>query len=76
VVSTKSFASRIVDHRLAIRLDLDTPVKGNTLFQANPSIRGYLANQLLTYDALVVPTKDFGNSGDTLLTLTKTLGTP
>ena len=50
----------ILDHRLYIRLDLDIALKANIFFQGNPYNRAHLANQLLLYDKITIPTKDFG----------------
>ncbi len=50
----------IVDSRLWIRLDLDQTLKPNSLFLTKPQHRAHLASQLLLYDTVVIPTKDFG----------------
>lgn len=50
----------IIDSRLFIRLDLDISLKANFLFQINSRSRAHLANQLLLYDKIIIPTKDFG----------------
>lgn len=50
----------IVDSRLFISLDLDISLKANSLFQSNSNNRAHLANQLLLYDQIIIPTKDFG----------------
>lgn len=50
----------IVDSRLSINHSLDHTLKANSLFLANPSNRAHLANQLLLYERIVIPTKDFG----------------
>lgn len=50
----------IIDSRLFIRLDLDISLKANSLFQTNPNNRAHLASQLLLYDRIIIPTKDFG----------------
>jgi len=50
----------IVDSRMWVRLDLDTGLKANTFFQTNPSHRAHFASQMLLYDRVVIPTKDFG----------------
>jgi hypothetical protein len=52
--------SKIIDHRFFIRLDLDHSLKANSLFQTNSINRENLANQLLIYDEIIIPTKDFG----------------
>jgi hypothetical protein len=52
--------SKIIDHRFFIRLDLDHSLKANSLFQTNAQNRENLANQLLIYDEIIIPTKDFG----------------
>lgn len=52
--------SKILDHRFSIRLDFDHTLKSNSFFQTNPKNRENLANQLLIYDQLIIPTKDFG----------------
>jgi len=53
-------AKSIVDNRLWVRHDLDTTLKGNSIFQTNASHRAHLAAQLLLYDRIVIPTHDFG----------------
>ena len=53
-------AKSIIDSRLWVRLDLDASLKGNSLFHVNPTHRAHLANQLLLYDRVIIPTKDFG----------------
>jgi hypothetical protein len=50
----------IIDSRLFIRLDLDISLKINSLFQINLNNVSHLANQLLLYEKIVIPTKDFG----------------
>jgi hypothetical protein len=50
----------ILDSHLYIRLDLDHTAKANGKFEANASNKAYLGNQLLLYDRVVIPTKDFG----------------
>lgn len=50
----------IIDSRLLIRLDLDVSLKANSFFQINSRNRAHLANQLLLYDRIIIPTKDFG----------------
>ena len=50
----------IIDGRLFIKLDLDISLKANSLFQTNPNNRAHLASQLLLYDKIIIPTKDFG----------------
>ena len=50
----------ILDSRLFIRLDLDHTAKANTLFQTQPAHRAHLGAQLLLYDAVAIPTTDFG----------------
>lgn len=50
----------ILDHNLAIRLDLDPSWKANIAFQSNPANWSHLANQLLIYERVVVPTHDCG----------------
>jgi hypothetical protein len=52
--------TKILDHRFFIRLDFDHSLKANIFFQTNPQNRENLANQLLLYDEIVIPTKDFG----------------
>ena len=49
----------IVDTRLSVALDLDTSLKANSFFFMDPLARAHLANQLLIYDQLAIPTKDF-----------------
>ena len=53
-------STTILDSRLSVRLDLDISIKGNMLFQYDPRKRGHLANQLLLYESIAIPTKDFG----------------
>ena len=53
-------SKEIIDSRLSINLDLDHTLKANSLFLTNPANRAHLANQLLLYDQVVIPTKDFG----------------
>jgi hypothetical protein len=50
----------IIDSRLHIRVDLDTSLKANSLFFADSRNRAHLAQQLLLYDRLLIPTYDFG----------------
>jgi hypothetical protein len=50
----------IIDSRLHIRVDLDTSLKANSLFFADPRARAHLAQQLLLYDRILIPTYDFG----------------
>lgn len=50
----------IIDSRLFIRLNLDISLKANSLFRINSKNRAHLANQLLLYDKIIIPTKDFG----------------
>lgn len=50
----------IIDSRLWVRLDLDVSLKANSFFHTNPYHRAHLAAQLLLYDRVVIPTKDFG----------------
>lgn len=50
----------IIDSRLWISHDLQNTEKRNAVFQTNPSNLGHLANQLLLYDRVVIPTNDFG----------------
>ena len=52
-------SNTIVDSRLYIRLDLGLSIKANTLFQTNPLHQAHFATQLLLYDKIVIPTKDF-----------------
>ncbi len=53
-------AESIVDSHLWVRLDLDASLKANSFFHINPHHRAHLAAQLLLYDRVVIPTKDFG----------------
>lgn len=53
-------SNSIIDSRLFVRLDLDISLKANSLFQTNPNNRAHLASQLLLYDKIIIPTKDFG----------------
>jgi hypothetical protein len=50
----------IIDSGLHISLDLDISLKANSFFQTNLVNRAHLANQLLLYDKIIIPTKDFG----------------
>ncbi len=50
----------IVDSRLSINHSLDHTLRANSLFLTNAANRAHLANQLLLYDKVVIPTKDFG----------------
>ena len=52
--------SSIIDSRLFIPLDLNNAKVGNSLFQNDKKNEAHLANQLLLYDKIVIPTKDFG----------------
>jgi len=49
----------IVDKRLLVRLDLDHSLKANSFFMTDPLNRSHFANQLLLYDTIIAPTKDF-----------------
>lgn len=53
-------AKSVIDSRLWIRLDFDPTLKGNSFFHTNPLNRAHLANQLLLYDRIIIPTKDYG----------------
>jgi len=50
----------IIDNRLFVRLDLDHSLRANSFFQTNIANRAHLASQLLLYDAIIIPTIDFG----------------
>jgi len=50
----------IVDNKLYIRHNAIGFYKRNYDFQYNSFIKGHLANQLLLYDKIVIPTRDFG----------------
>lgn len=50
----------IIDSRLWVRLDLDASLKANSFFHTNPEHRAHFASQMLLYDRVVIPTKDFG----------------
>lgn len=50
----------IVDSRLSINHNLDHSLRANSLFLASSDKRAHLATQLLIYDKIVIPTKDFG----------------
>jgi hypothetical protein len=52
--------SSIIDNRLTINLDLSPSLFSNAQFQMNPDNRAHLANQLLLYEQLIIPTNDFG----------------
>lgn len=53
-------SEKIIDSRLSINLNLDHTLRANSFFLTNPANRAHLANQLLLYDKVVIPTKDFG----------------
>jgi hypothetical protein len=53
-------AERLVDTRLQVPLDLGNVRRANAQFALDVQARGHLALQLLIYDTLVIPTKDFG----------------
>jgi hypothetical protein len=53
-------SSKIIDHRFFIRLDLDHSLKANSQFLTNQQNRENIANQLLIYDEIIIPTKDYG----------------
>ena len=53
-------AKSIIDSRLWIRLDLESSHRKNTQFSENVSNKAHLASQLLLYDNVLIPTKDFG----------------
>jgi hypothetical protein len=53
-------AKSVIDSRLWVRLDLDATLKANSFFHVNHTHRAHLANQLLLYDRVIIPTKDFG----------------
>ncbi len=50
----------IIDNRLFVRLDLDHSLRANSFFQSDVSNRAHLASQLLLYDAIIIPTIDYG----------------
>lgn len=50
----------IIDNKLYIRHNATGFYKRNYDFQYNSFIKGHLANQLLLYDKIVIPTRDFG----------------
>lgn len=50
----------IVDNRLSIPLDLSSALHINTVFLSSAANRGHLAAQLLLYDRIAIPTKDYG----------------
>ena len=50
----------ILDSLLYIRLDLDHSDKANGQFRTDATKKAHLASQLLLYDRVVLPTKDFG----------------
>lgn len=50
----------ILDHGLFVRLDLDHSLRANSFFQINAANRAHIANQLLLYDSIIIPTIDFG----------------
>ncbi len=52
--------STIWDSRLLIRLQLEGGMELNRQFLTTPTNRSHLAWQLLLYDSIVIPTKDFG----------------
>jgi hypothetical protein len=53
-------SQRVVDSRLYVSLDLGSALRTNATFAQDASARGHLALQLLIYDTIVIPTKDFG----------------
>jgi hypothetical protein len=53
-------SNSIVDNRLFVHLDLDHSLRANSFFQTNVANRAHLASQLLLYDAIIIPTIDFG----------------
>lgn len=53
-------SERIVDTRLFVPLDLGSVQRANARFAQDPKLRGHLAAQLISYDTIVIPTKDFG----------------
>jgi len=50
----------IIDSRLWISHDLTRTEERNAAFRANSANRAHLANQLLLYDRIAIPTNDFG----------------
>lgn len=50
----------IVDNRLNVHLDLGPSLLAHSSFLAAPANRAHLANQLLLYDRIAIPTKDYG----------------
>lgn len=50
----------IVDNRLLIRHNFTGFYEKNLKFQSNSFVKGHLANQLLLYDKIIIPTRDFG----------------
>lgn len=52
--------SQILDSALSIRLQLEGGVENNRGFRDDVGNKGHLASQLLMYDTIVIPTKDFG----------------
>lgn len=52
-------ASSIIDNRLSINLDLSPSLLANARYQTNFENRAHLANQLLLYDQIIIPTNDF-----------------
>lgn len=50
----------IVDSRMSINHNLDHTLKVNSFFLINRANLAHLANQLLIYDKIIIPTKDFG----------------
>lgn len=53
-------SDKIIDNHLSINHNLDHALRVNSMFSTNPTNRAHLANQLLLYDKVVIPTKDFG----------------
>lgn len=56
----KDELSSIVDSRLWIRLNADSSLKVNVSFHTNQNNLAHFAAQLLLYDRVIIPTKDFG----------------
>ena len=54
------FSNSIVDSRLSINHSLEHTLRANSFFLTNRANLAHLANQLLLYDKIAIPTKDFG----------------
>ena len=53
-------SDQIIDNKLYIHQDLGISLEHNSKFQINKNNIEHFANQLLLYDRIIIPTKDFG----------------